>query len=97
VVVKSYSGHLHTGCKAIVIKVGMTLTPAFVKNTESPYQMIRERHKWKISIRLNIKAGKDSALTRSSFEVSVMEMEQKVSLFVTANTVNFANDRRGSG
>ena len=55
----------------------MTLIQAFVQNTGSPYQMLRERHKWKISTRLNIKAGKDGGLTRSSVEVSVMEMEQR--------------------
>ncbi len=32
---------------------------AFIQNTGSPYQMSRERHKWKISMRLNTKAGKD--------------------------------------
>jgi hypothetical protein len=37
----------------------MTLIQAFVQNTGSPYQMLRERHKWKISMRQNIEAGKD--------------------------------------
>ena len=55
----------------------MTLTQAFVQNTASPYQMLRERYKWKIFTRPNIKAGKDGGLTRSSVEVSVMEMEQR--------------------
>jgi hypothetical protein len=37
----------------------MTLIQAFVQNTGSPYQMVRERHKWKVSMRLNIEVGKD--------------------------------------
>ena len=56
----------------------MTLIKAFVRNTGSPYQMLRERHKWKISMRLNIEAGKDGGLNRSSVEVSVMGMERRV-------------------
>jgi hypothetical protein len=37
----------------------MTPIQAFIQNTGSPYRMVRERHKWKVSMRLNIEADKD--------------------------------------
>ena len=39
--------------------------------------MLSERHKLEIPARPNNKAVKDGGLTRSSDEVSVMEMEQR--------------------
>ncbi|MDR3694032.1 hypothetical protein [Mucilaginibacter sp.] len=39
--------------------------------------MQREMHKWAVPMRQNNEADKDGGLTRSSDEVSVMEMEQR--------------------
>lgn len=55
----------------------MTLIQAFVRNTGSPCQMPSERRKRAIPARPNNKADKDGGLTRSSEEVSVIEMEQR--------------------
>jgi hypothetical protein len=58
----------------------MTLIQAFVQNTGSPYQMLREKHKWKISMRQNTEAGKDDGWCRSSEEAFVMKVEQRASI-----------------
>ena len=39
--------------------------------------MQSERHKMELPLRLNSDANKDGGLTRSSDEVSIMEMEQR--------------------
>jgi hypothetical protein len=39
--------------------------------------MLSERHKMEVPLRLNSDDSKDGGLTRSSDEVSVMEMEQR--------------------
>jgi hypothetical protein len=42
--------------------------------------MPRERHKWKLSMRLNIKAGKDGGWCCSSEETFVMKVEPRASI-----------------
>jgi hypothetical protein len=65
----------------------MTLIQAFVPNTGSPYKMVREKHKWKISMRLNIEARKDGGRCCSSVEVRVIGMEQRASIISFENVL----------
>jgi hypothetical protein len=58
----------------------MTLIQAFVQNTGSPFQMPREKYKWKLSMRLNIEAGEDGGWCCSSVEAFVMKVEQRASI-----------------
>jgi hypothetical protein len=49
--------------------------------------MARERHKWKLSMRLNTKAGKDVGWCRSSVEAFVMKVEQRAPIISFENVL----------